>query len=175
MYERHDTEQYFFDEATLDQLARYVASWPSPCCLSAPLLGKRLTELGVEVSILDVDERFSEVPGFRRFDIYRPEWLGEEFGLVVCDPPFFRVSLSQLFAAIRVISRNDFRQPLLLSYLTRRGSAVLGTFAPFHLRPTGYHPTYRTVQRVERNDVEFFGNLSDEDHRELNAGLAGPS
>ena len=76
MEERHAREQYFFDEATLDHLAAYVASWPSPCCLCAPLLGQRLVELGVDVAILDVDERFSDVPGFRRFDVYRPDWLG---------------------------------------------------------------------------------------------------
>ena len=169
MEERHEREQYFFDEATLDHLAAYVASWPSPCCLCAPLLGKRLVELGVDVAILDVDERFSDVPGFQRFDVYRPGWLGREFGLVVCDPPFFTISLSQLFAAIRVVSRNDFRQPLLVSYLSRRSSAILGTFAPFDIRVTGYHPTYQTVKSIEKNDIELFGNLSADDHRRLSA------
>ena len=162
MYELHENEQYFFDQPTLDHLANFLAAWPSPCCICAPLLGQRLAERGVAVTILDIDERFAAVPGFRRYDLYRPAWLGAEFGIILCDPPFFNVSLSQLFAALRLLSRHRFDQPLLVSHLRRRSSAVLGTFAPFGLRPTGFCPTYQTVRACVKNDIEFFGNLDDE-------------
>jgi hypothetical protein len=119
------------------------------------------------VRILDIDERFDHLAGFRRYDIYRPEWLGEEFGLIICDPPFYGASLSRLFAAIRMLSRNDYAQPLLVSYLVRRSSNLMGTFARFGLQPTGYRPGYRTVQQAERNDIEFFGNLGEEAHARL--------
>src|SRR2546426_2107205 len=66
MYEKHDTEQYFFDGPTLDHLANFVSSFDNPCCLSAPLLGKTVVERGYHVRILDVDERFAGVPGFMR-------------------------------------------------------------------------------------------------------------
>jgi hypothetical protein len=115
--------------------------------------------MGVAVTILDIDERFRETPGFRRFDIYRPEWLGLEFDLIVCDPPFFNASLAQLFAAIRLLARNSFQQPVMISYLHRRSSAIEGTFAPFEIRPTGYFPDYQTVRKTEKNLVEFFSNL----------------
>lgn len=160
MHELHENEQYFYDEPTLAYLSRALAAYRSPCCLCTPLLGKRAAELGVNVTILDIDERFATVPGFRRYDIYRPEWLGIEFDLIICDPPFFNVSLSQLFTTIRLLSRNDFRQPLLISYLRRRSQAVLGTFARFDLRPTGYRPGYLTVQKSEHNEIEFFGNVN---------------
>jgi hypothetical protein len=58
-----------------------------------------------------------------------------------------------------MLSRNDYRQPLLVSYLVRRSSNLLGTFARFDLQPTGYHPGYQTVQKIGRNDVEFYGNI----------------
>ncbi|HUS13423.1 MAG TPA: hypothetical protein VM536_00180 [Chloroflexia bacterium] len=159
MHERHENEQYFFDRPTLDHLAGVVAAYPNPCCLCAPLLGQELERRGVAVRTLDVDDRFATLRGFRHYDLCRPEWLGEEFGLILCDPPFFRVSLSQLFAAIRFLSRNDYRQPLLISYLSRRSANILGTFARFGLQPTGLHPGYQTVQTVARNEIEFFGNL----------------
>lgn len=159
MYERHDFEQYFFDTPTLAHLTRFVAGWERPCCVCAPLLGRHLAQAGVDVTMLDVDERFQDVPGFQRYDIYRPTWLGTEFGLIICDPPFFRVSLSQLFHALRMLSRYDLSQPMLVSYLSRRSSAVTGTFAPFGVKPTGYFPGYQTVEKLERNEIEFFGNL----------------
>src|SRR5215213_2315981 len=160
MYEKHENEQYFFDRPTLATLADAVATFPNPCCLCAPLLGQELERRGVAVCVLDIDERFAGLRGFRRYDLYRPEWLGEEYGLIVCDPPFFNVSLAQLFAAIRMLSRNDYTQPLLVSYLARRASNVLGTFARFNLAPTGYRPRYQTVQDQDaRNAVEFFANV----------------
>ncbi|MGI9519750.1 MAG: hypothetical protein ACR2NP_22035 [Pirellulaceae bacterium] len=167
MYERHENEQYFFDQPTLDHLASFVERFESPCCLCCPLLGKQLTQRGVSTAILDVDDRFADLPGFRRYDIYRPQWLGEEYDLIICDPPFFNVSLSQLFAAIRLLARHDFSQPMLVSYLQRRSSAILGTFAPFNLEASGYCPAYRTVRELEKNRIEFFGNLPAELTRSL--------
>ena len=76
MYELHENEQYFFDNSTLEHLSSFLSSWRTPCCLCTPLLGKRLVDLGLNVRILDIDPRFESVPGFRKFDIYRPEWLG---------------------------------------------------------------------------------------------------
>lgn len=167
MYEKHENEQYFFDKKTLAHLAEFVSGFENPCCICAPLLGKELEQRGVAVRILDIDERFANLRGFRKYDIFKPEWLGEEFGLILCDPPFFSVSLSQLFTALRMLSRNDYRQPLLVSYLSRRASSVLGTFANFGLEPTGYFPGYQTVQSAARNDIEFFGNLGPELHHRL--------
>ena len=168
MYEKHENEQYFFDKKTLTNLAEFVSSFDHPCCICAPLLGKELENRGVQVKILDIDERFSDLRGFRKYDLYKPEWLGEEFGLLICDPPFFRVSLSQLFTAMRLLSRNNYEQPLLISYLSRRSSNLRGTFSRFNLEPTNYYPIYQTVQSVRRNDIEFFGNLGPELHLKLN-------
>jgi hypothetical protein len=36
---------------------------------------------------------------------------------------------------------------------------VLGTFSRFGLQATGWHPSYRTVQNLARNDIEFWSNL----------------
>jgi|GEM_PF-1010075 len=170
MHERHEHEQYFFDQGTLDHLAAFASDWKSPCGLCAPMLGKRLAEEGVPVTILDIDSRFAGIPGYRRFDVYRPEWLGQEFDLIICDPPFFNVSLSQLFDAIRTLACNKFTQSILISFLSRRAPAIAGTFAPFEIRATGYFPSCQTVQKTEKNSIEFFGNLSIDQTRRLIAG-----
>ena len=162
MYEKHENEQYFFDEATLDHLGNFLGQWSAPCCLCAPSLGKHLAERGVNVAILDIDKRFSATKGFRYFDIFRPEWLGTDFDLIFCDPPFFNVSLSQLFAAIRMLSQNNFEQTVLVSYLARRSKAITNTFASFKLQGTDYFPKYQTVRDTEKNRIEVFSNLSPE-------------
>lgn len=159
MYERHQNEQYFFDENTLNVLVRFLSIWEAPCCICAPLLGKWAEEQGIPVTILDIDDRFSDLKGFRHYDIYRPQWVDKEFDLIICDPPFFNVSLSQLFNALRLLSHHNFEQYLLLSYLRRRTSAVTGTFSPFLLQPTGCCTGYQTVKKSERNEIEFFSNL----------------
>jgi hypothetical protein len=162
MHEQHEYEQYFFDRPTLAHLADFIEQgFTRPCCLCAPLLGQALVERGVGVTILDRDERFAQLPGFRRYDLFHPLWLAESFDLIVCDPPFFQVSLSQLFTAIRMLSHYNLSQPLLVSYLRRRSANLLGTFSPFNLSPTGYSPTYQTVQALERNEIEFFSNLAE--------------
>lgn len=160
MYELHENEQYFFDDATIQTLADFVAAnnFVLPCCLCCPMLGRELARRGIEVRVLDCDERFADVAGFRSYDVFRPSWTGEKYGVIICDPPFFKVSLSQLFSAVRVLAGHDFAQPLMLFYLSRRAQNVTGTFARFDLRATGWQPTYNTVQRVERNQIEAFCN-----------------
>jgi len=160
MYELRENEQYFFDQSTLDHLSKFLGEISDPCCLCAPLLGQAMEKNGLSVTILDIDDRFSSLPGFLHYDLHRPKWLGKKFGVILCDPPFYKVSLSQLFAAIRMISCNDFHQPLLISYLRRRAANVINTFSWFRIKATGYFPGYQTVQRCQKNEIEFFSNLS---------------
>jgi hypothetical protein len=167
MYEQHQREQYFFDAATITHLADFAQGFANPCCLCAPMVGRELVRRGVAVTTLDSDERFADLPGFQPYDLYRPRWLGQKFGLILCDPPFFNVSLSQLFQAMRLLSQYDTSQPVLICYLKRRETNLRGTFAAFHLQATGYHPAYLTVQAAARNEIEFFSNLPPEQLRGL--------
>ena len=74
MEERHEHEQYFFDDATRARLADLLQDRPRPCCLCVPSVGQELVRRGRAVTVLDIDERFVDLPGFRHFDIARPEW-----------------------------------------------------------------------------------------------------
>jgi len=159
MRERQEIEQYFFDDATLDDLTRVASRFDNPCCLCTPSLGEELEKRGVRVTTLDLDERFSHLRDFRLYDLARPEPMGERFGIIICDPPFLTISLPQLFTAIEVLSQQDYTQPLLINNLSSRARQITNVFAPFGLQPTGYHPGYRTIQNVGRNRMELFGNL----------------
>lgn len=159
MQERHDREQYFFDARTRDALAAALLPFDDPCCLCCPTLGQALVQRQHRVQILDIDERFADVPGFRHFDITKPDWLGLSFGLIVCDPPFFTVSLRTLVRAIRMLSQHNLAQPLAVTYLKRREAALLQAFGAFALQPTGFRCTYSTVDPSPRNAIELYANV----------------
>lgn len=162
MHEKPEIEQYFFDTPTLDHLARFAARFDHPCCLCTPSLGQELETRGVLTTTLDIDARFSSLRGFHLYDISKPELLHNKFGIIICDPPFLGVPLTQLLEAIKVLSHGDYKQPLIVNYLASRTPLITSVFAPFNLQPTGYRPGYATIQNVGRNQMEFFGNLGPE-------------
>ncbi|MEL6674372.1 MAG: hypothetical protein AAFR61_19345 [Bacteroidota bacterium] len=158
MHENHQLEQYFFDEETLAFLARQAAQFKKPCFLCAPLLGQYYQEHYGACYILDIDDRFAHLPGFIQYDIYRPEALQLDFDLLFCDPPFFNVSLSQLFKAMRLLCQFDFQKEVVLCYLKRRERAITGAFHLFSLEATDYFPTYQTLVKKEKNHICLYTN-----------------
>lgn len=159
MYEIHANEQYFFADETVKALSDLLTRYENPCALCAPSVGRVVAAQKHPVTVLDIDERFEEVAGFHHYNLARPEHLDGRFDLILCDPPFFNISLSQLFTALRLLSHFDLSQRLMVSYLTRRADAVESVFAPFNLRRTAHHPAYQTVRKCERNDIVFFTNF----------------
>jgi hypothetical protein len=162
MHELHENEQYFFSEETLKRLSMLMVPFENPCILCAPTLAhymQRQSKTTKPICALDIDTRFANLlPGFRLWNLYKPEHLESRFDMVFCDPPFFNCSLSQLFSAIRMLANFDYQQPLMICYLVRREQALLGTFAKFNLKPTGFFPSYKTVQNVERNSIQLYSN-----------------
>ncbi|MEO0740179.1 MAG: RNA 2'-phosphotransferase [Bacteroidota bacterium] len=157
--ERHDREQYFFDADTRDALADALAAYDHVCCFCAPTLAETLAKRGQQVTLLDLDGRFADVPGFQRYDLTKPEWLEAEFDVIVCDPPFFTVSLTQLRQALAMLSHHRAEVPVLVAYLTRRDRKLLTTFADHDFWPTGFFPSYKTVADTEKNEIQFYGNV----------------
>lgn len=159
MYELHQNEQYFFDTKTTNKVADLLEPSDRSCVLCAPMVGMELEDRGCDVTTLDIDERFADLRSFRRWDLYRPERLDATVDVIFRDPPFFNVSLSQLFNAIRVLAHYDVRQHVAIGYLKRRSTAVESVFSPFGLRRISFALGYRTVQKCERNDIAVFANF----------------
>lgn len=155
MIELHKKEQYFFDEDTVKKLADFAGKFQNPCCLCAPTLGVELEKRKIPVTTLDIDLRFSNLKGFVQYDLYKPVALDQKFGIIICDPPFNIVKLSQLFTAIRLLSTD--KQPLWISHLARRKYDLMATFLWFKLRETGFFPSYQIPQ--EPNYIQFYGNV----------------
>jgi hypothetical protein len=84
----------------------------------------------------------------------------------VADPPFFSVSLSELFKAIRYLSQGEESQPILFCHLVRFADDIIERFARYCVEPIAYYPGYQSVQN---NGIQFFGNLGAERHAQLAA------
>src|SRR6476620_10182020 len=106
MYELHKHEQYFFDDGTIQHLTAFLSSYDSICVLCAPMLGRSLAGIKSNVTILDIDDRFADTKGYLNWNIYKPLWIDLSFDIILFDPRFFNVSVSQLFKAIRMLSHN---------------------------------------------------------------------
>lgn len=154
--ERHEREQYFFDAGTVREWAAVASRFENPCLLCAPTVG---AELQGRAAILDTDERFVVYPGFRRWDLNAPTYLPTRFGVILCDPPFFAISLGRLAAAIDLLSAYDPAQPLALTYLKRREQPLLRALARYNLHPTDSRPRYRSVDTSGRNEIEVYANF----------------
>lgn len=158
--ERHELEQYFFDPVSVERVVEIASFFDRPCLLCAPTIGSAMAKLDRPATTLDIDDRFADVPGFRRWDLTRPTYLQETFDLIICDPPFLNVSLRELRQAIRVLSHFDNATPLMVSYPIRRKDALLRVFADFEIVPTGFRPKFATLEASERGEIEFFANFA---------------
>lgn len=159
MHENHQREQYFFDPPTVVLLADLLADYERPCCLCAPTVAAELHRRGRRVRLLEGDERFASRPGFVAWDLYRPRPLEERFDVVFCDPPFTKVTLAQLFNALRVVCAGELETPVLLCHLASREADVCGALARFGLAPTGIEPGYISVRPTEENRVMLYANV----------------
>lgn len=157
--ELHENEQYFFDSRTLGQVADIVDCFEEPVLLGAPMVGMTLAARGRSVCVLDIDDRFSDLPGYRHWDLRRPTYLDQKFDLVVCDPPVVNTSLRELHQAVRVLTQFNTSVPVMIAYPSRRRDALMRVFADFGLQPTGFRPAYDRLDVPERADVEFYANF----------------
>lgn len=160
MHEDHRREQYWFDPPTVVRLADLLEGYRDPCCLCAPTVAEELHRRGRRVRLLDVDDRFAKLPGFRSWDVYRPEALEERFDAIFCDPPFHKVTLSQLFTALRVLCHGEFATPLYVCHRADRSVDVCGALARFGLAPTAFEPGYVSVKPVPENRVMLYSNVA---------------
>lgn len=159
--ERHEFDQYFFADPTLDDLCGVLERFQRPVILCAPRLGEAMERRGRVVATLDIDERFARLRGFVKWNIRRPTPLDFKPDLIFCDPPFFGVSLSELFSAIRLLAGFDLTTPVAVSYLSRRAAAITGALRPFGLEATAYRPAYVSVENAGRTSIELFANFAD--------------
>jgi hypothetical protein len=93
--EDHAYEQYFFDETTRETLCGLIARFERPLLLCVPSLAVLAEESGQPYLLLEKDERFSFLTGFRPYDLLdpTPAPIDVPCDAVIADPPFGNIEL----------------------------------------------------------------------------------
>jgi len=166
--ERHDLEQYFFTRDCISSLINaFTLAYPSDiekklCLICAPSLAKAfLDDYDVKVPILDIDDRFKDLPGYRHWDLQSPEPFENEFDLIFIDPPFFYISLEQMAEAVRVLMKSSrSKDPrLMISFMIRDEAKVKQAFKEFGLERSNFELEYATVKPNRWDNYALYTNV----------------
>ncbi|CAM6101098.1 unnamed protein product [Calypogeia fissa] len=169
--ERHDLEQYVWTTNTVNALTKALSYEPKLCCMATPSIAQAFyLEDGRAVRLLDIDTRFTYLPGFLYWDIRKPEpimpaggsneeELEEEFRVVVFDPPFFYIPMHELHRAVLQVCRGNFRTKLLIGFLVREEANLLKTFQKFNLVRTKFVLEYATVKPNKWRNYALYSNV----------------
>ena len=168
--ERHDREQYFWNRETIDTFLTALQAWTlnRVCCLCTPTLAHVFwTEHQREEYCLDIDERFAYIPGWRYFDLLKPEEYvpseTEEIGVVVFDPPFFSIPVEQMKVAIeRVLGLHNESQravKMIAGFRKRDSKKFLEVFAGFGLKRTKTVLGYVSIKTGKWANYTLFSNV----------------
>lgn len=157
--ERYDLEQYFWTEDTVNRLLQSLEFIENCCCLTTPSLGEGFFRIGREEVVLDIDTRFNYLPKFRYFDIRTPEEQEEEFRIIILDPPFFYLSMEQIYNAVLTITKNNFNTKILIGFLKREEKILLETFKKFNLKETNFKLEYATARPNKWKNYALYSNI----------------
>jgi hypothetical protein len=162
MEELHENEQYFFTKEFENWFVGTIVNFfqgKKICCVCCPMIGARLVEAGMDVKILDIDRRFEKYEQFIYYDIKDPKYLDYEFDLIVCDPPFFNVSFTELLKAIKTLTHFTMYKSIFMTYLYRREIKFLDMFADYDLYRIKDRPQYKTLDVTDpKNDIRLYCN-----------------
>ena len=136
--EDHRLEQFYWDEPTRARLLARLGEYRAPLLVGTPSLAVEAENAGLAYTLLDVDERFAFLPGFRRYDLFDDAETPEfDCDAIFCDPPFANFELDQLKAALTSLAggaslagklRWRGEPALFIAYNAKREEALLQTF-----------------------------------------------
>jgi 16S rRNA G966 N2-methylase RsmD len=131
------------------------------CCLTTPSLGHGFHVTGREEVVLDIDRRFEYLPKFRYFDILSPVAdTNESFRIIIMDPPFFYISMAQIYAAVMCITNGSTTNTkLMIGFLRREERQLLEMFRDFNLKPTNFALEYATVKPNKWKNYTLYSNV----------------
>lgn len=147
--------QFFYTAETARHLAARLDGYVKPCCLCTPRLAWEWLVRGRTVRLLDCDQRFSSLPGFRQFDLLRPASLGEDFDVIIVDPVYYPAHT--VARAVRALMPSPPTAALYMSFPIQRESELLSAFAEYGLRPLKTRLTWCNVKSEDQGRFRLYG------------------
>lgn len=158
--ERHDLEQYFWTESTVRKLMNALNDfYEECCCLTTPSLAHGWHLEGREEYLFDIDRRFEYLPKFRYYDLTLPDAVTDSFRIVIFDPPFFYISMEQMYKAVCKIVHNNFKTKILMGFLKREERELMRYFGVFGIKPTNFLLEYATVKPNKWKNYCLYSNV----------------
>uniref|UniRef100_A0A914Z4Z5 N6-adenine methyltransferase n=1 Tax=Panagrolaimus superbus TaxID=310955 RepID=A0A914Z4Z5_9BILA len=158
--ERHDLEQYFWTESTVKRLMNSLNDfYEECCCLTTPSLAHGWHLEGREEWLLDIDRRFEYLPKFRYFNLITPENIEEDFQIIIFDPPFFYISMEQMYKAVCKIVKDNFKTKILIGFLKREERELMRYFGIFGIKPTNFLLEYAQVKPNKWKNYCLYSNV----------------
>jgi hypothetical protein len=122
--EDHRYEQFFYDEATTQQLYQLVDQHERPLLLCNPSLAVLAEKKSKPYLLLDRDTRFDFLSGYRPFSLMEPYLITNfDFDAVFIDPPFANVTPNQVARCLKLLGAD--KVPLYVAYNARREDSLL--------------------------------------------------
>lgn len=157
--EKREYEQFFWTSGTVKKLMDSCQYITECCCFTTPSLAEGFSKIGRDEKLLDIDERFSYMPRFEKFDIKNPHSIDESFNVIVIDPPFFNVTIKELFDATNIITGNNFNTNIIIAFLVRFEYPLLETFKPYGISETSATPEYAHIKPNKWKNFKLYSNI----------------
>lgn len=159
--EKRELEQFFWTKQFVQKIVTACEWIMNPCCLTTPSLAYGFLQKGREEKLLGIDERFSFMSGFERFDITDPHTPdgSNDFQIIVIDPLFFNVTTKQLLDATNVITNYDYNTNIVIAYLVRYEFSLLETFKQYKISETNAIPEYAHIKPNKWKNFRIYANI----------------
>jgi hypothetical protein len=159
--ENRELEQYFWTSDSVKKILNACEYITDCCCFTTPSLAEGFKNIGRDEKILDIDERFSYLKYFEKFDIknpHVPDGSGN-FNIIVIDPPFFNITTKELFEATNIITDNNFSTNIMIAYLVRFEYPLLETFKPYGISETSFSLEYAHIKPNKWRNFKLYSNI----------------
>lgn len=132
--EDHRYEQFFYDDATAQQLYQIVDLYDQPLLLCNPTLAVMAEKKGKPYKLLDRDVRFNFLSGYEMFSLTEPHLITNyDFDAIFIDPPFANVTPEEVAQCLRLMGANSKKDmdknedgiPLWVAYNSKREEKLL--------------------------------------------------
>lgn len=157
--ENKELEQYFFSENVLKSLVDILEYEDNIVCLCTPAVADAFWRLkNKQVVCLEIDKRFSYLPGYKCYDVLNPEEIDIVPNVIIIDPPFFKMRLVDLYKCVEVLTKGNKNTKIIFAFIQREDKSLLFVFKPYNLQLTKFKLEYQSVDPTKWSNYALYSN-----------------